>query len=65
MPNHPLRVWRLRNTSDVALEQGPATLVRNGQYLVEGLMCFAGVIDDIQIPYAHEFGILVTENIEM
>jgi signal transduction histidine kinase len=61
MPNHPLLVWRLQNTTGVALEQGPVTIIHDGQYLGEGLMRFTGAGDDIQIPYALEFGILVTE----
>src|SRR5688572_18649829 len=28
MPNHPLRVWHLQNTTGKALEQGPVTLVK-------------------------------------
>jgi hypothetical protein len=64
MPNHPLLVWRLQNTTGVALEQGPVTLANRGQYLGEGLMRFTGVGDDIQIAYALEFGILVAETTE-
>jgi hypothetical protein len=61
MPNHPLLVWRLANSTGVALEQGPVTVVHNDRYLGEGLMRFSGAGDDIQIPYALEFGILVSE----
>ncbi|HEY1015734.1 MAG TPA: histidine kinase dimerization/phospho-acceptor domain-containing protein, partial [Herpetosiphonaceae bacterium] len=61
MLNHPLLVWRLHNTTGVALEQGPVTLMQEAQYLGEGLMRFTGVGEEIQIPYALEFGILVTE----
>jgi len=64
MPNHPLLVWRFQNTSGVALEQGPVTLVKEARYVGEGLLRFAGVGDDIQIPYAIEFAILVTEKTE-
>ncbi|MCP4358042.1 MAG: hypothetical protein GY796_08510 [Chloroflexi bacterium] len=62
MPNHPLRVWHLQNTTGKALEQGPITLVKEGQYLGEGLVRFTGVGDDLQIPFALEFGIVVTED---
>ena len=61
MPNHPLVVWRLRNTTGVALEQGPVTVVEQGQYRGEALLRFAGVDDAIQIPFALEFGVLVRE----
>lgn len=61
MPNHPLRVWVLQNTTGKALEQGPVTLVKNNHYLGEGLVRFAGIDDEVQIPYALEFGIVVTE----
>lgn len=61
MPNHPLLVWRLQNSTGFALEQGPVTIIDNGQYRGEGLMRFTGAGDDIQIPYALEFGILVSE----
>ncbi|MBZ0289119.1 MAG: hypothetical protein K8I30_15980, partial [Anaerolineae bacterium] len=61
MPNHPLLVWRLQNSTGFALEQGPVTIIDNGGYRGEGLMRFTGAGDDIQIPYALEFGILVSE----
>jgi hypothetical protein len=61
MPNHPLLVWRLQNSTGFALEQGPVTIIDNSQYRGEGLMRFTGAGDDIQIPYALEFGILVSE----
>jgi signal transduction histidine kinase len=64
MSNHPLLVWRLRNTSGVALEQGPATVTAAGSYLGEGLVRFTGVEDDLQVPYALEFGVLVGEERE-
>ncbi len=64
MPNHPLLVWRFQNASGLALEQGPLTIIRNDQYLGEGLLRFTGAGDDIQIAYALEFGILVSEKIE-
>jgi hypothetical protein len=61
LPNHPLLVWRLQNTTNLALEQGPVTLIHQGRYLGEGLLRFSGAGDDIQIAYALEFGILVEE----
>lgn len=64
MPNHPLKVWDLQNTTGFALEQGPITLI-DDTYLGEGLMRFSGVDDNIQIPFALEFGILVTEQMEI
>jgi len=64
MPNHPLRVWQFQNNTGKALEQGPITLVNQGQYLGEGLMRFAGVADEIHVPYALEFGILVSRETE-
>jgi hypothetical protein len=33
----------------------------DGRYLGEGLVRFTGVDDDLQIPYALEFGLLVSE----
>jgi signal transduction histidine kinase len=64
MSNHPLLVWKLHNTSGVALEQGPITVTAAGRYLGEGLVRFTGVDDEIQLPYALEFGILVSEERE-
>lgn len=61
MPNHPLLVWRIRNTTGKALEQGPAALVGDGRYLGEGLIRFTGVGDEFHLPYALEFGILVSQ----
>lgn len=61
MPNHPLFVWRFVNSTGVALEQGPVTIAEN-QYLGDGLLRFTGVGDEIQIPYALEFGILIEES---
>jgi signal transduction histidine kinase len=64
MPNHPLLVWRLRNSTGVALEQGPVTIVDDEQYRGEGLIRFSGVGDDLHIPFALEFGILVRQETE-
>lgn len=64
MSNHPLRVWRLRNTSGVALEQGPITVSERGRYRGEGIVRFTGVGDELQVPFALEFGILVSEELE-
>jgi signal transduction histidine kinase len=64
MSNHPLRVWRLRNTSGVALEQGPITVSERGRYRGEGIVRFTGVGDELQIPFALEFGILVSEEFD-
>ncbi|MEM7334981.1 MAG: histidine kinase dimerization/phospho-acceptor domain-containing protein [Chloroflexota bacterium] len=64
MPNHPLRVWHFENSTGKALEQGPVTLVNQGTYLGEGLIRFTGVDDSLQIPYALEFGIVVSEKAE-
>lgn len=64
LPNHPLHVWRFQNTTGYALEQGPVTVEQAGRYLGEGLLRFSGVDDDIQIPYALEFGVLVSERSE-
>jgi len=61
MSNHPLRVWQWQNTTGKALEQGPVTLVKEGQYLGEGLVRFTGVGDESQLPYALEIGIVVNE----
>lgn len=64
LPNHPLHVWRFQNTTGYALEQGPVTVEQAGRYLGEGLLRFSGVDDDIHIPYALEFGVLVSERSE-
>jgi hypothetical protein len=64
MSNHPLLVWKLHNTSGVALEQGPITVTAAGRYLGEGLVRFTGVDDELQLPYALEFGMLVSEERE-
>ena len=64
MPNHPLLVWRFRNTTGQTLEQGPVTIEADSQFWGDGLVQFSGVDDDIQIPYALEFGILVDESLE-
>lgn len=64
MSNHPLRVWRLRNTSGVALEQGPVTVAAQGRYRGEGIVRFTGVGDELQVPFALEFGVLVSEELD-
>jgi len=61
MSNHPLRVWQLQNSTGKALEQGPVTLVKESNYQGEGLIRFTGVGDEIQIPFALEFGVVVRE----
>ncbi|MEM7798106.1 MAG: histidine kinase dimerization/phospho-acceptor domain-containing protein [Chloroflexota bacterium] len=63
MPNHPLKVWDLKNTTGKALEKGPVTIVKEGHYIGEGLVRFTGVGDDLQLPFALEFGIVVREKI--
>lgn len=63
MPNHPLKVWALQNTSGYALEQGPVTLIDSG-YAGEGILRFTGAGDSLQIPYALEFGVVVQESYE-
>jgi len=60
MPNHPLRVWQFTNTTGLALEQGPVTIA-DEQYHGDGLLRFTGVDDEIQIPYALHFGIIISE----
>lgn len=64
MPNHPLLVWQFTNSTGVALEQGPITVMDSNTYRGEGLMRFTGVGDDVHIPFALEFGILVSEQSE-
>jgi hypothetical protein len=64
MPNHPLRVWRFENGTGVALEQGPVSVLRTSEYQGDGLIRFAGVGDEVQIPFALEFGILVSMRTE-
>ncbi len=64
MPNHPLLVWQLKNATGKALEQGPVTISDAGKYIGEGIIRFTGVGDEIQIPYALEFGIVVSETFE-
>jgi hypothetical protein len=61
MSHHPLRVWRLRNTSGLALEQGPVTVLDGGAYAGEGIVRLTGAGDELQIPLALEVGVLVRE----
>jgi hypothetical protein len=62
MANHPLRVWQIANSTGLALEQGPVTLTDAGRYVGEGIVRFTGVGDDVQIPFALEVGVLVTQD---
>lgn len=65
MPNHPLKVWGLKNTTGKSLEKGPVTIVKEGRYVGEGLVRFTGVKDELQLPFALEFGIVVHEKLNM
>ncbi|MEJ2211321.1 MAG: hypothetical protein P8129_20085 [Anaerolineae bacterium] len=61
MPAHPVATLRLENRSGITLERGPVTVVEDGEYVGEALVAFTPAGGEINVPYAVELGVEVSE----
>jgi hypothetical protein len=57
---HPVRTVLCENHSSFVLERGPATVVREGEYVGEALVPFTVAGASLHLPYAIELGIAIT-----
>ncbi len=60
-PANPVAALRMRNTTGLTLERGPATLIRDGSYSGDAIVPFTPPGAELYLPYAIELGIKVTE----
>ena len=61
MRAHPVATMRLKNGTGITLERGPVTVVEDGEYVGEALVAFTPAGGEINVPYAVELGVEVTE----
>jgi uncharacterized protein YecA (UPF0149 family) len=59
LPDHPVATLRLANTTGVALERGPVTVLDNGSYVGEAVLAFTPTGGEIVVPFAVELGVTV------
>ena len=62
MPAQPVATLRLENRTGLTLERGPVTVVEDGEYVGEALVAFAPAGGEINVPYAVDLGIEVSES---
>jgi len=60
MRDHPMAALRLTNSTGLTLEQGPVTVLDNGEYVGEGVLLFTPVGQKLLVPYAVELGVLAS-----
>ena len=58
---HPVATLRLRNSTGLTLERGPATVIDGGQYAGEAVLAYTPVEGEIVAPYAVELTVKVSE----
>jgi hypothetical protein len=58
---HPVATLRLRNSTGLTLERGPATVIDSGQYAGEAVLEYTPVEGEIVAPYAVELTVIVSE----
>lgn len=61
LPDHPVATLLLTNTTGLALERGPVTVLENGAYAGEAILPFTVKGGDMAIPFAVELGVAVHE----
>ena len=61
MPRHPVATLRMQNTTGLALERGPVTVLEDGEYVGEAVLPFTPMGKEIVVPYAVELGVRITE----
>ncbi|WP_298820469.1 hypothetical protein [Chloroflexus sp.] len=60
-PRYPLAALRLSNETGLTLEQGPATVLINGEYAGESVLPFTRAGAEIDVFYAVELGVTVNK----
>lgn len=58
---HPVATLRLRNSTGLTLERGPATVIDSAQYAGEAVLAYTPVEGEIVAPYAVELTVKVSE----
>ena len=61
LPAHPVATLRLKNTTGLTLERGPATVIAGGEYVGEAILPLTAVGGEVVLPYAVELGLKVVE----
>jgi hypothetical protein len=59
-PAHPVATLRLENTSGMALERGPITVIEDGEYVGEALLSFTAAGGEMVVPYSIELSLKVS-----
>lgn len=61
MPDHPVAVLRLRNSSELTLERGPVTVMVGDGYAGEAILPYTAAGAEFYVPYAVELNVRVRE----
>lgn len=61
--HHPMAAVRLTNSTGLTLEQGPVTVLDNGEYVGEGVQLFTPVGQESMVTYAVELGVWADQEI--
>lgn len=61
LAGHPVATMRMRNSTGLTLERGPATVIDNSQYAGEAVLPFTAAEGEITAPYAVELAVKVQE----
>ena len=61
LPTHPVATLRLKNTTGLTLERGPATVIARGEYVGEAILPLTAVGGEVVLSYAVELGLKVVE----
>lgn len=61
LPTHPVATLRLKNTTGLTLERGPATVIAGGEYVGEAILPLTAVGGEAALSYAVELGLKVVE----
>ncbi len=61
IPAHPVATLRLENRTGLTLERGPMTVIEDGEYVGEALLAFTPAGSEINVPYAVQLGVEVSE----
>ncbi len=61
-PAHPVATLRLENTSGMALERGPVTVIEDGEYVGEAVLSFTAAGGEMVVPYSVELSLKVSQH---
>jgi hypothetical protein len=61
LAGHPVATLRMRNSTGLTLERGPATVLDSGRYAGEAVLPFTAAEGEITAPYAVELAVKVQE----